>query len=74
MNLESAKSQSVGIYDAFKDEVCEKCKIKIEKRLNELNKVQMAILIARLKNTPKRLGICQPCINRIHKKLLKNKK
>jgi len=72
MNLESANSGSKGIYGAFKDEVCEDCKVRIEDRLSKMSKVDMALLVARPKNIHKKLGICQDCINNIHRKLLKN--
>ena len=72
MNLEKVSESSNSIYDSFKDDVCEKCKVKIQERLNKLSKLQMTLLITRPKLIPKKLGICQGCINKIHRKLLKN--
>ena len=71
MNHQKVNEQTGGIYDSFKGEVCEDCKIKIQERLSKLSKVQMALLMARPKMIHKRLGMCQTCINNIHRKLLK---
>jgi hypothetical protein len=70
MNIQSANERSSSIYDNFKDDVCESCKIKINEKLSKYTKLDMALLMARPKNIHKKLGICQDCINKIHRKIL----
>lgn len=74
MKFKDAKDNSNGIYNAFKNEVCEECNIKIKENLSKMSKIQLALLMTRPTMIHKKLGICQDCINKIHKKLLKQQR